>query len=151
MTSHLGLARADRPGARSARRYRVPGSKSETNRALVLAALASGPSTITGGLDARDTRLMRDALRALGVDIDDTGATLADHAADARSPAAATVDCGLAGTVMRFVPPVAALADGPVAFDGDEQAYAPADGAAAGRADRPRAVEVLADDRCRSP
>ena len=47
----------------------MPGSKSETNRALVLAALASGPSTITNRLEARDTQLMRDALRALGVDI----------------------------------------------------------------------------------
>src|SRR5687768_1068424 len=47
----------------------VPGSKSETNRALILAALASGPSVITGGLEARDTQLMRDALRSLGVTI----------------------------------------------------------------------------------
>ncbi|HEY5786326.1 MAG TPA: 3-phosphoshikimate 1-carboxyvinyltransferase, partial [Microlunatus sp.] len=102
---------------------RVPGSKSETNRALVLAALASGPSTITNGLDARDTRLMRDGLRALGVEIDDAGPTWR-----ITPPAAfvggGTVDCGLAGTVMRFLPPLAALADGPVAFDGDEQAYA---------------------------
>ena len=102
---------------------RVPGSKSETNRALVLAALASGPSVITNGLDARDTRLMRDGLRALGVVIDDAGPTWR-----VTPPAAfvggGTVDCGLAGTVMRFLPPLAALADGPVAFDGDEQAYA---------------------------
>ena len=66
---------------------------------------------------------MRDGLRALGVDIDDTGATWR-----ITPPAAfvggGTVDCGLAGTVMRFLPPLAALADGPVAFDGDEQAYA---------------------------
>lgn len=102
---------------------RVPGSKSETNRALVLAALASGPSTITNGLDARDTRLMRDGLRTLGVEIDDSGTTWR-----ITPPAAfvggGTVDCGLAGTVMRFLPPLAALADGPVVFDGDEQAYA---------------------------
>ena len=102
---------------------RVPGSKSETNRALVLAALASGPSTITNGLDARDTRLMRDGLRALGVDIDDTGATWR-VTPPTTFVGGGTVDCGLAGTVMRFLPPLAALADGPVAFDGDEQAYA---------------------------
>ncbi len=102
---------------------RIPGSKSETNRALVLAALASGPSTITNGLDARDTRLMRDGLRVLGVDIDDAGPTWR-----VTPPVAfvggGTVDCGLAGTVMRFLPSLAALADGPVAFDGDQQAYA---------------------------
>jgi 3-phosphoshikimate 1-carboxyvinyltransferase len=101
---------------------RIPGSKSETNRALVLAALASGPSTITNGLDARDTRLMRDGLRTLGVDIDDAGPTWR-----ITPPVAfvggGTVDCGLAGTVMRFLPALAALADGPVAFDGDQQAY----------------------------
>jgi 3-phosphoshikimate 1-carboxyvinyltransferase len=100
----------------------VPGSKSETNRALVLAALASGPSVITGGLDARDTRLMRDALRQLGARIDERGDQW--HVTPARTiRSGVTVDCGLAGTVMRFVPPIAALAPGPVAFDGDPQAY----------------------------
>jgi 3-phosphoshikimate 1-carboxyvinyltransferase len=102
---------------------RVPGSKSETNRALVLAALASGPSTIVNGLDARDTRLMRDGLRTLGVDIDDSG-ELWRITPPAAFAGGGTVDCGLAGTVMRFLPPLAALADGEVAFDGDEQAYA---------------------------
>ena len=100
---------------------RVPGSKSQTNRALVLAALSDGPSTITNGLDARDTRLMRDGLRALGVRIEESGDSWR-----ITPPAAftgGTVDCGLAGTVMRFLPPLAALADAPVAFDGDEQAY----------------------------
>src|SRR4029453_1313855 len=51
----------------------LPASKSETNRALVLAALATGPSVITGGLEARDTQLMRDALRTLGVRIEESG------------------------------------------------------------------------------
>ncbi len=102
---------------------RVPGSKSETNRALVLAALSSGPSVITNGLDARDTRLMRDALRTLGVQITEDGATWRVVPPE-RFTAGGTVDCGLAGTVLRFVPPVAALAPGPVRFDGDEQAYA---------------------------
>ena len=102
----------------------VPGSKSETNRALVLAALASGPSTIVNGLDARDTQLMRDALRALGVVVDDAaGADGWRVTPPATFIGGATVDCGLAGTVMRFVPPLAVLADGPVAFDGDAQAY----------------------------
>jgi 3-phosphoshikimate 1-carboxyvinyltransferase len=100
----------------------VPGSKSETNRALILAALASGPSMITGGLEARDTQLMRDALRALGV------AIVEDHDRWQVTPprtfvGGGTIECGLAGTVMRFVPPIAALADGPVRFDGDQQAY----------------------------
>ena len=100
----------------------VPGSKSETNRALVLAALSSGPSSIVNGLDARDTRLMRDALRTLGVQIEETADTWR-VTPPARFTGGGTVDCGLAGTVMRFVPPLAVLADGPVAFDGDEQAY----------------------------
>jgi len=101
----------------------IPGSKSETNRALVLAALASGPSTITGGLEARDTGLMRDALRALGTRIEQAGREWRVTPPETLR-GGGTVDCGLAGTVMRFVPPVAALADGPVRFYGDEQAYA---------------------------
>ena len=64
----------------------IPGSKSETNRALVLAALASGPSVITGGLEARDTQLMRDALRTLGVDHRETGDRLGGHPARVSSP-----------------------------------------------------------------
>jgi 3-phosphoshikimate 1-carboxyvinyltransferase len=100
----------------------IPGSKSETNRALILAALATGPSTITGGLEARDTQLMRQALRQLGVTISESGGSWR-----VEPPAAlvggTTIDCGLAGTVMRFVPPVAALADGAVSFDGDPQSY----------------------------
>jgi len=100
----------------------VPGSKSETNRALVLAALASGPSVISGGLEARDTQLMRDALRQLGVQIAETSGQW--QVSPPRTfRAGGTIDCGLAGTVMRFVPPLAALADGEVAFDGDEQSY----------------------------
>jgi 3-phosphoshikimate 1-carboxyvinyltransferase len=99
---------------------RLPGSKSLTNRALVLAALADGPSTLRRPLLARDSWLMADALRALGVEI----ATVEDGwrvvPAPLRGPA--QVDCGLAGTVMRFLPPVAALADGVVDFDGDPRA-----------------------------
>ena len=101
----------------------VPGSKSQTNRALVLAALATanGTSTISGALRSRDTDLMIGAVRTLGVTVegDDTELTVSGGIAPA---AGATVDCGLAGTVLRFVPPVAALSTGTVVFDGDEQA-----------------------------
>jgi 3-phosphoshikimate 1-carboxyvinyltransferase len=98
----------------------LPGSKSMSNRALVLAGLATGPTVLRGLLDARDTRLMVDALRGLGVSIVD-----GEHGClvtPAQLAGRTHVDCGLAGTVMRFVPPVAALAHGPVAFDGDPQA-----------------------------
>ena len=103
----------------------VPGSKSATNRALVLAALADGRSRIAKPLHARDTRLMAAALRSLGTRIDevateDGGIDWLVHPAPLHGPA--TIDCGLAGTVMRFVPPVAALATGDITFDGDERA-----------------------------
>ncbi|WP_226436166.1 3-phosphoshikimate 1-carboxyvinyltransferase [Rhodococcus yananensis] len=99
----------------------LPGSKSITNRALILAALADGPSTITGALRSRDTDLMIGALRTLGATVTDRdgGTTLDVVPGQLRG---GTVECGLAGTVMRFVPPVAALADGDVRLDGDEQA-----------------------------
>jgi 3-phosphoshikimate 1-carboxyvinyltransferase len=101
----------------------VPGSKSMTNRALVLAALAAGPSVVRRPLRARDTWLMAAGLAGLGVGIEDCGDLGADWQltpAALRGPA--DVDCGLAGTVMRFLPPVAALADGDVRFDGDPRA-----------------------------
>lgn len=105
---------------------RVPGSKSATNRALVLAALASGPSTIRRALAARDTRLMVDALRQLGVAIDQVDSDVEGNVDWTVSPAPlrgpARIDVGLAGTVMRFVPPLAALATGRVDFDGDPRA-----------------------------
>ncbi|WP_307828550.1 3-phosphoshikimate 1-carboxyvinyltransferase [Antrihabitans sp. YC2-6] len=97
----------------------LPGSKSITNRAFVLAALAAGPSTITGALRSRDTNLMIEALRTLGAGIEGDGPTLRVTPAPLVGGA---VDCGLAGTVMRFLPPVAALATGAVEFDGDAQA-----------------------------
>jgi 3-phosphoshikimate 1-carboxyvinyltransferase len=90
---------------------------------LILAALASGPSVITGGLEARDTQLMRDALRTLGVRVEEDGEQWKVTPPES-FVTGGTIDCGLAGTVMRFVPPVAALADGTVRFDGDQQAYA---------------------------
>jgi 3-phosphoshikimate 1-carboxyvinyltransferase len=100
-------------------RIELPGSKSLTNRLLILAALGDGPSRLVAPLRARDTLLMADALRALGVRIDDDGA---DWIVTPGPLHGAAVDTGLAGTVMRFLPPVAALADGDVAFDGDPYA-----------------------------
>lgn len=105
----------------------VPGSKSQTNRALVLATLAAaqgrGAPTIGGALRSRDTDLMIGALRTLGLRVDGDGSDLAVGGRIAPGPDA-RVDCGLAGTVLRFVPPLAALADAVVEFDGDEQARA---------------------------
>ena len=95
----------------------VPGSKSISNRALILAAISDGPSTLSGLLAARDTSLMRSALVALGVGISERDGLVTVTPGSLKGPA--SVDCGLAGTVMRFVPPVAALADGVVSFDGD--------------------------------
>ena len=89
----------------------VPGSKSQTNRALVLAALAAanGASTISG------------ALQALGLQVDGPADELT-VTGEIAPPADARIDCGLAGTVLRFVPPLAALGLSAVTFDGDEQA-----------------------------
>jgi 3-phosphoshikimate 1-carboxyvinyltransferase len=107
----------------------VPGSKSQTNRALVLAALAAahgGVSTISGGLRSRDTDLMIGALTALGFRVDGSADELAVSGTIAPPPDA-KIDCGLAGTVLRFVPPLAAVGLRPgtfVTFDGDEQARA---------------------------
>jgi len=100
----------------------VPGSKSLTNRALVLAALADGPSTITGALRARDTVLMGKALMSLGIDVEGLDVDGPLHVAPRTLHGPAHVDCGLAGTVMRFVPPVASLAKGDVRLDGDPRA-----------------------------
>ncbi len=101
-------------------RVRLPGSKSLTNRALVLAALSDGPSTVAGALRSRDSLLMAGALTALGSAVDTESPDWRVTPGPLRGPA--HVDCGLAGTVMRFVPPVAALADGTVTFDGDPHA-----------------------------
>lgn len=103
-----------------AARVRIPGSKSLTNRWLIMAALSGGECRINHPLQARDTLLMAQALSALGssVEIQDeafvvTPGTTSD---------ATQVDCGLAGTVMRFVPPVAALSSANIRFDGDPHA-----------------------------
>lgn len=116
---------------------RLPGSKSLTNRYLVLAALATGRSVLRSPLRSRDSELMAGALRALGTRIEDADASGRADSTDRTDRTASDLDwvvrpvplhgparvgCGLAGTVMRFVPPVAALAQGPVDFDADEQA-----------------------------
>ena len=105
----------------------VPGSKSQTNRALVLAGLAAaqdrGTSSITGALRSRDTELMIGSLRVLGLDVAGDGPELNVTGSLGPGPQA-RIDCGLAGTVLRFVPSLAALSDAMVTFDGDEQARA---------------------------
>jgi len=126
--------RRSRPGPWSAptaegplaARLSLPGSKSLTNRELVLAALADGPSVLHRPLRSRDTDLMADALRTLGAGIHEQagdGAFGPDlRVAPGELAGGVSIDAGLAGTVMRFVPPLAALALGPVAFDGDPAA-----------------------------
>ncbi|WP_319457545.1 MULTISPECIES: 3-phosphoshikimate 1-carboxyvinyltransferase [unclassified Mycobacterium] len=103
----------------------VPGSKSQTNRAFVLAALAApqGASTVSGALRSRDTDLMIGALRSLGLAVDGDGGDVTVSGAVRPAPGV-VIDCGLAGTVLRFVPPIAALGTEFVTFDGDEQARA---------------------------
>ncbi|MET4061126.1 3-phosphoshikimate 1-carboxyvinyltransferase [Arthrobacter sp. UYP6] len=107
---------------------RVPGSKSLTNRYLVLAALADGPSRLRAPLHSRDTALMIQSLRALGTTITEVdgegafGPDLEVRPMESGSGSAADIDCGLAGTVMRFVPPLAALKNGSTHFDGDPHA-----------------------------
>ncbi len=113
------------PGAVDAT-VQVPGSKSVTNRALVLAALSAEPGWLRHPLRSRDTLLMAEALRAMGAQIDETvdpngGEAWRIIPAGLHGPA--TVDVGNAGTVMRFLPPVAALAAGDVRFVGDARAY----------------------------
>ncbi|MFF2628192.1 3-phosphoshikimate 1-carboxyvinyltransferase [Kitasatospora griseola] len=110
----------------------IPGSKSATNRALVLAALADGPGWVRRPLRSRDSQLMADGLRALGVTVEETvneasGGTGGGEAwrviPAERLRGPAQVDVGNAGTVMRFLPPLATLADGPVHFDGDPRSH----------------------------
>lgn len=96
----------------------LPGSKSLTNRELVLSALASEPTLLTAPLASRDSALMIEALRLLGAEIEvlPNGDLKVSPATFDRS---ASIDCGLAGTVMRFVPPISVLSKGDVRFDGD--------------------------------
>lgn len=118
----------------------IPGSKSLTNRYLLLAALADSPSYLRAPLHSRDSALMIEALRQLGAGIElvptdspfgpDVKVTplsfVEAHSAQAQSNSAqsrtVSIECGLAGTVMRFVPALAALLPGEFAFDGDPHA-----------------------------
>ncbi|AAZ54582.1 3-phosphoshikimate 1-carboxyvinyltransferase [Thermobifida fusca] len=98
----------------------LPGSKSMTNRALILAALSETPSVVRAPLYSRDTTLMVGALRALGIGVHEADGDWEVTPTPPQGPAA--IDVGNAGTVMRFVPPLAAMARGEVSFDGDPRA-----------------------------
>ena len=107
----------------------IPGSKSVTNRALILAAQAKTPSTLRRPLISRDSELMVAGLKALGIAIEET-TVVVDGSEELQwivTPApmrgGVKVDVGNAGTVMRFLPPLAALATGEVVFDGDPRSY----------------------------
>ena len=107
----------------------IPGSKSVTNRALILAAQAKSPSTLRRPLVSRDSELMVAGLKALGIGIVETTAVVDGNeelqwiVKPAPMRGGVHVDVGNAGTVMRFLPPLAALATGEVIFDGDPRSY----------------------------
>ena len=109
----------------------IPGSKSVTNRALILAAQANSPSILRRPLISRDSELMVAGLRQLGIKVEEievesnTGAAkdLAWKITPAPLKGPATIDVGNAGTVMRFLPPLAALAQGNISFDGDPRSH----------------------------
>jgi 3-phosphoshikimate 1-carboxyvinyltransferase len=98
----------------------LPGSKSLTNRELLLSAIASEPTLLVAPLVSRDSKLMIAALESLGIGFEWQGEDLLVTPGELLG--GATIDCGLAGTVMRFVPPLSTLASGEVFFDGDEGA-----------------------------
>lgn len=127
MTASTDLWRAPKAAAPLNATVTIPGSKSLSNRYLILAAMGSRPVTLIGLLRSRDTELMMGALESLGVEcrIDDHEETTVTVVPPAGGvfKGNSSVFCGLAGTVMRFVPALALYADGPVRFDGDEQAY----------------------------
>lgn len=110
------------------KRVVIPGSKSVTNRALVLSALADSPSILRRPLNSRDTELMKDGLSALGAEISEAtkgpeSGFLTWNLMPGALIGPAKIDVGNAGTVMRFLPPVAALAKGAITFDGDPRSY----------------------------
>ena len=106
-------------------RVTVPGSKSVTNRALILAAQAQSPSTLKRPLFSRDSELMVAGLKAMGVGISEIqiDGDLAWKVTPTKLKGSVKVDVGNAGTVMRFLPPLSALANGDISFDGDPRSY----------------------------
>jgi 3-phosphoshikimate 1-carboxyvinyltransferase len=104
----------------------IPGSKSVTNRALILSSLAQSPSILRKPLRSRDTELMAQGLRALGIEIEESIDAKGDEVWKVTPRplyGPASIDVGNAGTVMRFLPPLAALARGLVNFDGDPRSH----------------------------
>ena len=103
----------------------IPGSKSVTNRALILAAQATTPSLIRRPLISRDSELMVAGLRELGISIVDTSVDgdVAWQITPGKMRGPVKIDVGNAGTAMRFLPPLSALATGSVAFDGDPRSH----------------------------
>jgi 3-phosphoshikimate 1-carboxyvinyltransferase len=103
----------------------IPGSKSVTNRALILAAQAEGTSKLRRPLVSRDSELMMGGLKALGLSITETteNGELVFNVTGGKLKGPAKIDVGNAGTVMRFLPPLAALADGEISFDGDPRSH----------------------------
>jgi 3-phosphoshikimate 1-carboxyvinyltransferase len=117
-----GSVRLHPPGRALQGRIVLPGSKSITNRALLLAALAAGESRLTGALKSDDTHWMAQALRAMGVGVETPDAATFEvrgAAGRLRAPSS-PLHLGNAGTAMRFLTAAVALADGPVVLDGDE-------------------------------
>ena len=107
----------------------IPGSKSVTNRALILAAQAKSPSLLRRPLVSRDSQLMVAGIKSLGIGIEEKNVEINGvqelhwKVTPARLVGGAKIDVGNAGTVMRFLPPLAALVQGDVAFDGDPRSY----------------------------
>jgi 3-phosphoshikimate 1-carboxyvinyltransferase len=103
----------------------IPGSKSATNRALILAAIAKTPSRLRKPLSSRDADLMVKGLQSLGCKIDEIKTEQGfDYQITPQKLSGPTqIDVGNAGTVMRFLPPVASLATGLVHFDGDARSH----------------------------
>ncbi|MSV38176.1 MAG: 3-phosphoshikimate 1-carboxyvinyltransferase [Actinobacteria bacterium] len=103
----------------------IPGSKSVTNRALILAAISQTPSRLRKPLSSRDTDLMVKGLRSLGCQIDEVKTDDGfDYLITPNKLVGPTqIDVGNAGTVMRFLPPIAALANGLIHFDGDARSH----------------------------
>jgi 3-phosphoshikimate 1-carboxyvinyltransferase len=114
----------------------LPGSKSLTNRELLLSAIANEPTLLIAPLVSRDSQLMIAALGSLGIEFEWQGEDLLVTPKPLEGPA--TIDCGLAGTVMRFVPPLSMLATGEISFDGDEGA-------------RRRPMHTTIESRCTEP